>query len=82
MFDFAVDCKEGRLIVAEMVLKVVSGEDVKAKLEEIPPHIINRLARVTVWAIDRFFEKPGVKEDYEKWLVEYKKKQAEREGES
>ena len=68
--------------MAEMVLKIVSGEDVSAKLEEIPPHIINRWARVTVWAIDRFFEKPGVQEDYKKWLAEYRKKQVEREGES
>ena len=68
--------------MAEIVLKVVSGEDIAAKIEEIPPHIINRWARVTVWAIDRFFEKPGVKDDYKKWLVEYRKKQVEREGES
>ncbi len=64
-----------------MVLKVVSGENDVARLEKIPPHIINRWARVTVWAIDRFFAKPGVREDYEKWCAEYKKKQAEQEGE-
>lgn len=68
--------------MAELVLTVVSGEDAKAKLEEIPPHIINRWARVTVWAIDRFFAKPGVQEDYKKWLAEYRKKQAERKSEN
>lgn len=67
--------------MAELSLTVVSGGDVSARLEEIPPHIINRWSRVTVWAVHRFFAKPGVREDYEKWLAEYRKKQAEREGE-
>ncbi len=59
-------------------LKLISGEDVAVKLEEIPNWERSRFARATLHAVERFFELPGVKEDYEKWLIGYKKEQAEK----
>lgn len=43
-------------------------------VSKIPKHEADHLARATLRAVKRFFETPGVKEDYEKWLIEYKKR--------
>lgn len=56
-------------------LRITSGDNVVVKLEEMPQHTRDRLARATLRAVERFFELPGVKEDYEKWLVEYEKRE-------
>lgn len=47
---------------------------VAVKLSEIPPHRVDTLASATLHAVERFFALPGVQEDYEKWLVEYRKR--------
>lgn len=41
---------------------------------KIPESEATHLARATLRAVARYFEFPGVKEDYEKWLIEYKKR--------
>lgn len=56
--------------------KIISGIDVGVKLEELPDHRSEILARSTLRALKRFFEIPGVQEDYEKWLEEYKRRKA------
>lgn len=58
-------------------IKVTSKGDVAVKLQEIPKHCRDTLARNTLYAVERFFALPGIQEDYEKWLVEYKKRQVE-----
>ena len=55
---------------------VVRSEIPKLNKENVPNNVINGLARATLRAVERYFEIPGVKEDYEKWLVEYRKRQA------
>lgn len=56
-------------------LQVTSG-GVAVKLEEIPNHRRDALARNTLHAVERFFSIPGVREDYEKWLKDYERKKA------
>lgn len=58
----------------KLQLKVVSGGSVKGDPSLIPEHEMNSLARETLRATERYFQQPGVKEDYEKWLKEYKKR--------
>lgn len=41
-------------------------------LDEIPKHEVDSLARSTLRAVERYFELPNVKKDYERWLEEYK----------
>ena len=55
---------------------VVRGEIPKLNKENVPNSDMNGYARSTLRAVERYFEIPGVKEDYEKWLVEYRKRQA------
>lgn len=45
-------------------------------VRKIPEHEAAHLARATLRAVKRYFEIPGVQEDYEKWLIEYKKRKA------
>ncbi len=59
--------------MAETTLVVISGADVAVQLDKTPQHILDRMARVTLHAIDRYFAIPKVQEDYKKWLLEYKK---------
>lgn len=58
----------------EAPLKVTSGNGVKVDPSLIPEHEMNILARETLRAAEKYFQQPGVKEDYEKWLKEYKKR--------
>lgn len=53
-------------------LRVVK-DNVKIDFSEVPDHLVDSLAQATLRAVERYFEIPGVREDYEKWLVEYKK---------
>lgn len=55
--------------------KVVIYEQVpKMDISKVPQHEVNHLARATLQAVERYFEIPGVKEDYEKWLKDYKRR--------
>lgn len=42
---------------------------------EIPDEVYETACRILKTSVRRFFEMPGVKEDYKKWLVEYEKEQ-------
>lgn len=42
-------------------------------LSAIPKHRLDNLCRATLHAIERYFELPNVKEEYEEWLKEYKR---------
>ncbi len=53
---------------------VKEGNNVALDLQEFPDHRADVLARSTLRAVERFFNIPGVKEDYEAWLVEYQKR--------
>ena len=52
------------------------GQAPAVDVSKIPDSEAAHLARATLRAVTRYFEIPGVKEDYEKWLVEYKKRKA------
>lgn len=55
--------------------KVVTyGQAPAVDVSKIPESEATHLARATLRAVTRYFEIPGVKEDYEVWLVEYKKR--------
>lgn len=55
--------------------KVVLSEEIPPlDVSKIPESEADHLARATLRAVMRYFEIPGVKEDYEKWLVEYRKR--------
>ena len=57
--------------------KVVTyGQAPAVDVRKIPEHEATHLARATLRAVKRYFEIPGVQEDYEKWLIEYKKRKA------
>lgn len=56
--------------------KIISGIDVGVKLEELPDHRVDTLARQTLHAVERFFALPGVQEDFEKWLKDYERRKA------
>lgn len=55
---------------------VTYGQAPAVNVSKIPESEATHLARATLRAVTRYFEIPGVKEDYEKWLVEYKKRKA------
>lgn len=42
--------------------------------KEIPRHEAEHLAHATLKAVEAYFSLPGVQADYEKWLIEYKKR--------
>lgn len=50
--------------------KLVDVKTAQICLEEVPQHEIDNLARVTLRAIERYFEIPENKAKYEQWLAE------------
>lgn len=42
---------------------------------EIPDHVLERLARPLLRIVPEYFKRPGVQEEYEKWLAEREAKQ-------
>lgn len=56
-----------------MKTAIASGADIEIKVSEMPEYKLDTLARQTLHAVERFFAMPGVQEEYEKWLVEYRK---------
>ena len=68
-------------------LKITSGADVAVRPEHMPDYRVRTLARQTLHAVERFFAIPGVQEDYEAWLVDYRRRKngehtGGREGDS
>lgn len=61
---------------------VAGGENVHVDYSQMTKTQFDTFARDTLEAVRRFFEIPGVQEDYERWLVEYKKQQEENELEN
>lgn len=53
---------------------VTYGQSPEVDISKIPKHEADHLARATLRAVKRYFELPGVKKEYEKWLVEYRKR--------
>ena len=51
-----------------MALKAVvkSGMETPFDIRNVPDHVIDHFARATLEAVRRYFEIPGVKEEYEK----------------
>ncbi|MBD5081128.1 MAG: hypothetical protein HDT44_05110 [Ruminococcaceae bacterium] len=54
-------------------LQLVSPEVATVTLSTIPKHRLDNLCRATLHAVERYFELPGVREEYEEWLKEYRK---------
>ena len=50
--------------------KLVDVKTAQIRLEEVPQHEIDNLARATLRAIERYFEIPENKAKYEQWLAE------------
>lgn len=55
---------------------VTAGAGPTVDVRKIPEHEAAHLARATLRAVKRYFEIPGVQEDYEKWLKDYKRRKA------
>lgn len=53
---------------------VVIGNNIEVTPSQIPTHIVDNVARATLHAVERYFQQPGVQEEYEEWLKEYRKK--------
>jgi hypothetical protein len=62
-----------------MKTKITAEKYITISPEKIPKPKADRLASATLHAVERYFEKPGVKENYEKWLVEYRRTHPESE---
>ncbi len=57
-------------------LVITQGDDVAVDSSKIPNYAMDGLARRTLRAVERFFSLPGVQEDYEQWLKEYRKEKS------
>lgn len=55
---------------------------VKIDTTQMPEFRRRELGIATLRAVERFFQQPGVEEDYQKWLVEYRKTHPVTECES
>lgn len=55
----------------------IKHSNVSIDTSEIPNYAMDGFARGTLRALERFFELPGIKEEYEEWLKEYRKQQAQ-----
>ena len=53
------------------------SESVKINPDDIPDEVYDAGCRILKTSVRRFFAMPGVREDYEEWLVEYEKTQKE-----
>lgn len=53
---------------------VVTSSNASIDTSEIPNYAMDGFARGTLRALERFFELPGIQEEYEEWLKEYQKK--------
>lgn len=53
---------------------VVNGTGLNVKPSDIPAHVADGFARATLRAVEKYFESPSVKAEFEAW----KKKRAER----
>lgn len=51
-------------------------EKVDFDLQAVPREVRDDLARPLLAAVDNYFKRPGVEEQYQAWLVEYKKRKA------
>lgn len=47
-------------------------------LNAVPREIRDDLARPLALAVDAYFKLPGVEEDFQRWLVDYKKRKRKR----
>lgn len=56
---------------------VVTSNNASIDTSEIPNYAMDGFARGTLRALERFFELPGIQEEYEEWLKEYRKKQSQ-----
>ena len=54
-------------------LHLTSSNTSAIMLSAIPSHKLDNLCIATLRAIERYFELPGVREEYEEWLKEYRK---------
>ena len=52
---------------------VKRGNNIEVTPSQIPTHIVNNVARATLHAVERYFQLPGVQEEYEEWLKKYQK---------
>ena len=48
--------------------------EVKIDVSQIPPHVVESLARATLNAVKRAYQDPAFEAKYQEWLKEQKKK--------
>lgn len=53
---------------------LIKGNNIEVTPSQIPSHIVDSVARATLHAVERYFQQPGVQEEYEKWLKEHRRK--------
>lgn len=51
-------------------------EKVEFDLQAVPREVRDDLARPLLAAVDNYFKRPGVEEQFQAWLVGYKKRRA------
>ena len=56
------------------VKEMTRTEKAKIQAEKIPTSVICDFSASLIPAINAYFEQPGVKEEYESWLTEYRKR--------
>lgn len=57
---------------------VVIESNATAKPPDISERTIDLAAYATLDAVKRYFQRPGVRQEYEAWLKEYRERQAEK----
>ena len=54
----------------KMTLQITSSPKEPFDARRVPENELRGFARATLRAVERFFESPGVQEDFERWLRE------------
>ncbi|MEG1594273.1 MAG: hypothetical protein RR350_07645 [Oscillibacter sp.] len=47
-------------------------------LAAVPREIRDDFARPLALAVDAYFKRPGVEEDFQRWLIDYRKRKADQ----
>lgn len=55
---------------SHVVINTIPCSDVEIDFNSIPEHDKNRMCKVLVSAIEKFFQNPEIREDFEKWKKE------------
>ena len=57
-------------------LSFAQGQEIDIRIQDVPEVPMNEFASETLTAVISFFENPQVKEDFDKWLIDYKERKS------